>query len=682
MLGPKETYRCFVLDPNKKNDELSAGANTSQWQVEMAQNFDFGREGFVSDQIEALNWYTKAAEQGHGLAQVTLGVKYASGGTGFVKDVIRSARWFLIAAQQNYDTAQYAIANCFLQGSGVQQNLEKAYYWFQQSADKGIDEARYKMANMLLEGYGTDEEVDALMGWFSFFADENRSDAQYMYSKLLLARKASPENEINAIEYLNKAIALSNVDAMSFLAERCFNKELNQYNVIKGMELLRLAVELNSMEAKTLMDKYTKSLSREEVYTYTKHFADSGNAVDMADLGNMYYIGDGTEVNYEKAVEYFTKSSEYEIEDSFIGLGLCYYYGFGVKFDYDKAFDNLSKGIAGGKSVAVSTLGLCYYYGYGVEKDHSKAFELFTKANDGKSGTALNGLGLCYCYGLAVEKNTTKAVALFTEALKKDQYNAGLNLGDYYRYDSIPDMTKAVEYYTIAAKVENPEAQNKLGFITFNQGIKKIPRVISKNIVDTLYAVSNEEVVAEALSMFKKSAKRNYLKGEYNYAYGLISTLNDDTIVGSTGGKESVTAFRDLADKGCKDAMIALASYYKYNIGIDLAESYEWSKKAAQGGSGDEARDAMYKGLLGCLEYDEAEAIATIIDSSAEQVRSQGIATMTEAEAAGCTFVYSRLYTYEKDITKDKKAAKIWDKKSDLVSERDKLMPKITEFKL
>ncbi len=682
VLGPKETYRCFVFDPNKETEEESPNVNTAHWQFVMAQNFDYGREGFAIDQNEALNWYTKAAEQGHGLAQVTLGVKYASGGDGFAKDEVKAARWFLIAAQQNYDTAQYGIANFFLQGSGVKQDLDKAYYWFQQSADKGIDEARYKMANMLLDGYGTQADVDNLLDWFSFFADENKSDAQYMYSKLLLGRNPSAENEIIAIEYLNKSIALSNSDAMIFLAERCFNKELDQYNIIKGMELLQMAKNLKVAKAEELIAKYEKELSREEVFTYTKHFALNDDAKALATLGNMYYYGDGTDQNFSEAFFCFKSASNKEVIDGYIGLGLCYYYGYGVDVDYIKAFENLSKGSSSNKSEALSGLAQCYYNGYGVAKDREKAFELYTKANNGKNGVAINGLGLCYYDGDCVTQNKEKALALFEEALKLDEYNAGLSLGDYYyNIDSTTYNDKAIEYYTIAARAENPEAQNRLGLLILEKGVTKKVLDISKGVTDTIYVLTNDGALVNALEWFNESAIRNNPKGEYNFAYGLISVLHDDDLIDSPRGRQSVEAFRKMANKGNKEAMIFLSTCYKYNIGIDLTESYSWCQKAVKGSTGDKDRDALYKGLLGCLEYDEAEEIAKITNSTFEQVQSQSVARMIEAASEGCTFLYSRLYNYERYVKEDKKAAKLWDKENDLLTEQQKRIPRIADFK-
>ncbi|MFI3262599.1 MAG: tetratricopeptide repeat protein [Rikenellaceae bacterium] len=682
VLLPKETYRCLVYDPSKVNEEeeSSNNVNTVNWQFKMAQNFDFGLDGFMEDQIEALNWYTKAAEQGHGLSQSTLGVKYASGGNGFDKDLVKSARWFLIAAQQNYDTAQFAIANCFLHGNGVKQDLGKAYYWFQESASKGIDEARYKMADMLLNGYGYDNDVDNLLEWFRFFADENRSDAQYTYSKLLLGRKASSTNEAIAIDYLNKAIALSNTDAMVYLAERCFNSDLSQYNVVKGMELLQTAANLNNIEAKSLLTKYQQTLSREEVYTYTKRFAENGDSNYMLDLANMYYAGDGTKLNYEKAFEFFSKASEYNITDAYTGLGICYYYGFGVPTNYNEAFKNLSKGSEGGKSEAISALGLCYFYGHGVTQDYNKAYELFTKSDNGNNDIATNGLGMCHYFGQPITTNTSMAISLFEKALETEHYHSAYNLGNYYQ-NLINDLVKATNYYTLSAEAENPEAQNKLGLILFNQGIIKEFNKVSKTVTDTVIVVSNEEIIRNSLSWLKASNERNYLIGGYNYAYALMCATNSNSPIAESRAQESIEVFRSLAEKGSQDAMIALAYYYKFNLGIDVTEAYKWSKKAAEDDSGSTTKNAMYKGLLGCFEFDEAQAIANATNMSVNEIQQLGAKNMADAANQGCPFVFDRLYTYERDINDDKKTAKIWSKQGDLIPDNLKLIPKLVDFK-
>jgi TPR repeat protein len=57
--------------------------------------YDDGR-GVPQDYKEAVKWYRKAAEQGHAIAQVNLGVMYGRG-NGVLQDNIYAHMWFNIA---------------------------------------------------------------------------------------------------------------------------------------------------------------------------------------------------------------------------------------------------------------------------------------------------------------------------------------------------------------------------------------------------------------------------------------------------------------------------------------------------------------------------------------------------------------------------------------------------------
>jgi TPR repeat protein len=53
--------------------------------------------GVAQDDVQALKWYGKAAEQGHALAQFNLGGMYGSG-RGVKRDALRSFMWLTLAA--------------------------------------------------------------------------------------------------------------------------------------------------------------------------------------------------------------------------------------------------------------------------------------------------------------------------------------------------------------------------------------------------------------------------------------------------------------------------------------------------------------------------------------------------------------------------------------------------------
>ena len=65
--------------------------------------------GVAQDYATAVQWYRKAAEQGYGPAQFTIGFLYGMG-LGPPQDYARAARWYRKAAEQGFANAQHGLA--------------------------------------------------------------------------------------------------------------------------------------------------------------------------------------------------------------------------------------------------------------------------------------------------------------------------------------------------------------------------------------------------------------------------------------------------------------------------------------------------------------------------------------------------------------------------------------------
>ena len=65
-------------------------------------------KGTRRDDVEAFNWYRKAAEQGHPNAQFNLGVIYAKG-RGIDRNTEEARIWYKKAADQGDENAERAL---------------------------------------------------------------------------------------------------------------------------------------------------------------------------------------------------------------------------------------------------------------------------------------------------------------------------------------------------------------------------------------------------------------------------------------------------------------------------------------------------------------------------------------------------------------------------------------------
>ena len=73
-------------------------------------------------------------------------------------------------------------------------------------------------------------------------------------------------------------------------------------------------------------------------------------------MGNCYYYGNGVEVDYEKAAEWFTKAAEQGHAEAQYNLGFCYENGKGVPQDNEKAVEWYEKAAEQGYDDAIKKL--------------------------------------------------------------------------------------------------------------------------------------------------------------------------------------------------------------------------------------------------------------------------------------------------------------------------------------
>jgi uncharacterized protein len=105
--------------------------------------------GMRKDEEKAVEWYRKAAEQGHGMAQYALGIMYERG-DGVLPSKLAAAEWYHKAATRGVPVAQYNLGVMFAKGEGVDRDLTQAKRWLAE-ASKSSDQAIADKAEAALE---------------------------------------------------------------------------------------------------------------------------------------------------------------------------------------------------------------------------------------------------------------------------------------------------------------------------------------------------------------------------------------------------------------------------------------------------------------------------------------------------------------------------------------------------
>lgn len=186
-------------------------------------------------------------------------------------------------------------------------------------------------------------------------------------------------------------------------------------------------------------------------------------------LGDCYYNGVGTKMNYGKAKEFFEKNTyfrngkfeyraylpenlkrpvgvawcNYKLENYAVAvlqfevlmkttanplpwltenLGWCYYYGKGTTVNKTRSFElfKMQK-----TAYSLNMLGLHYYNGEGCLRDYRLAYECFVASEklDPQPYVQFN-IGLCYEFGYYVSKNTQTAIYWYEKAAKQNYQGA------------------------------------------------------------------------------------------------------------------------------------------------------------------------------------------------------------------------------------------------------------------
>lgn len=168
---------------------------------------------------QALNWYTRAAEQGDATAQNNLGYAYQHG-EGVSQDMQAAMKWYKLAAEQGDASAINNIASLFAQGLGVEADPAAAARWYRLAADRGHPVAQYNLGLAYLLGKGlVVSHPDALI-WLLKAAEKGLPEAQYEAGKLYLEGTGVTLNPTEAQRLLQLAARQGHRQANDLLMRR------------------------------------------------------------------------------------------------------------------------------------------------------------------------------------------------------------------------------------------------------------------------------------------------------------------------------------------------------------------------------------------------------------------------------------------------------------------------------
>jgi len=168
----------------------------SEAQYNVGAMYQNGR-GVAANRNKAIEWYTRAADQGNSKAMSRLELMEANRSS-FNSEMQH--------AENGNAESQYNIGNMFTKGNGTGIDLKQAVSWYEKAASQGHIKAAYKLGLAHYEGAGVRKSGKQALKWFSIAADDGYAPAHYYLGKLHAEGNGVRRNYGTALEWFTRAV--------------------------------------------------------------------------------------------------------------------------------------------------------------------------------------------------------------------------------------------------------------------------------------------------------------------------------------------------------------------------------------------------------------------------------------------------------------------------------------------
>ncbi|MDW7691061.1 tetratricopeptide repeat protein [Flammeovirgaceae bacterium SG7u.111] len=462
-------------------------------------NLCFCSAGFGQNVIR-LNEIKSQARQGKPEAIYQLAKIYEEGKSGDRVNSKRIYSLYLESANYSYDSAQYEVGRLSESGTGTNMDLQNAKNYYKGAADQNHAKAAFRLAQI----YEREKNQELAIDYYLTAFTRGYAEAGSKLETLPVAQLAN-KNRPSYIMYMAEK---GDPESMYKLGLAYANGAGVEKNTKKSFELFRLAArkeygpaqyELGKIYAKGLKvnEEYVQPPSvRLAVVNYVRA-ANKGVAAADKELEN-YTVRNFLSVDDKDYQIYEARKGGGGSENKQYQLYLRYLNGNGVPKDEKKALEYCQMAALSGNADAALALADMYEKGMMLEKNLRNAFVWYKEAARLKSDTALFALADMYATGRGTEIDVAKSVRynlkvatssrgeLSARAMYKlSRYNilqyvdqndldyisylglkgnvsAQMRLGQYYLSEG---NAKAIDWFRMAAELNNAEAQKLLGDI-------------------------------------------------------------------------------------------------------------------------------------------------------------------------------------------------------------------------
>ncbi len=214
-------YRnAFFLPPDQKEAEQlcrealpevrkAAERNNANAQSNLGWIFSCGL-GVERDEIEAAQWYRKAADQNNPVAQIRLAEMLYNGFGGLQvgKDEKEAMKWCRKAADQYFPESQYLLSTFYRFGKGVEKDEKEALKWLRKAAEQNLPWAQVSLGELYAGGrMGVVYDDKEAVKWYRKATEQNDTLAFTMLGSMYEVGRGVEKDTKEAAKWYRKALA-------------------------------------------------------------------------------------------------------------------------------------------------------------------------------------------------------------------------------------------------------------------------------------------------------------------------------------------------------------------------------------------------------------------------------------------------------------------------------------------
>lgn len=493
-------------------------------------------------------------------------ITWSTGGAEALEEVVKQLKRLAV---EGHARSQYYLAQFYLDGVGLTQNLEQGKLWLERASDSGYPMAMLQWSEVLLAD-GSDEEpadyermvvlLETVLSKETAakvspeeFGQYRRtkSRANYLLGMMYLNAWGVDEDKARSMELMADASRTGDKDATMILAIAYAKGE----DVEKDVDRSREFFELFDLQS---VDEVNRSV--ENMFAGSKDAGDKTNMIEASQQFGDAISDMVSATQTEFAVDVLDEESE----------------------DYDPSFAATLLRLAAdrGYEEARVRLGVLHYRGIGVERDLEAAAVHF------EAGARSNWIMARYNLAAMIRSGDVKAPKGLSELeLLKDAADMGLYAAEVALVESNPISPLSPEE---ARDMCVSAAEKKDGRALFSLAVRK----------SSGWLVDIEPDFSKVIALYVEASDLGFKRAQY--IVGMMRMAGEGMPANPAGG---FSLIRDAAYQGLPEAVFTVGRCYLGGMGVEanVYQAYDYFERAAAMGF-DNAYNSLaafhYAGIL------------------------------------------------------------------------------------